>query len=393
MWILAGSYDSDKLAGGITVFDFDENTRKMKLVGHAEKELQAGYLVSSPTKGMVYCVDERKTDGRGPVGPAASVHAFRFDCSTGKLTWKGAQNALGAYPTFLDLDANNGLLAAASHGSFEHIEHLVQGDEGKWEVQYLYDHSAIVVYTLDENGGIEGVSDVVVLEGHGLDPNSVKQAGGHAQSTAHAHCATIDPSGAFLIVCDKGTDAILVYHWGKKLKLASRFQFPQETAPRHVAFTAGGTRMYVTLELASELASMTFDINTGKLGLIDRVTVTARPVERGNEPAELRLHPNERFVYVNNRGEDSLAWFSIDAEGYLTREGHIRVADSIHPGLAARNFAFDPAGSTIFFADRPANCIRLLSVDPETGALTETDQTEVSQPAFVAIIECTEESP
>jgi hypothetical protein len=40
------------------------------------------------------------------------------------------------------------------------------------------------------------------------------------------------------------------------------------------------------------------------------------------------------------------------------------------PGLAVRSFAFDPSGSFLLLADRPANVVRSYQVDGATGALT-----------------------
>ncbi|MEZ5721831.1 MAG: beta-propeller fold lactonase family protein [Paracoccaceae bacterium] len=387
MWALVGSYSSDDTPGGLTAFRFDAEAGTLEHVGRADRDLEAGYLVFDPATATLYAVDERKTDGRGPVGPAAAVHAFGFNASTGALAWRNSHVAPGPFPTFLDYDAGRNLLVSASHGSFDHVERVVQDAAGNWTVEYIYDASTVALYRLANAGGIAGLADVVVLDGHGLDPNASPQAGGHAQSTAHAQCATLDPSGTWLVVCDKGTDTILTYRMGDRLERASRYQFPPETAPRHVAFTADSTRMFVTLELASGLASMGFDPETGELTLIDRVSATDGDCGRVNEPAELRLHPNERFVYLNNRGEDSLAWFSVAPDGTLTREGHVCVAASIHPGLAARNFMFATSGRFLLFADRPADCIRIYAVDPETGTPTEVGQAPVSQPAYVAIVE------
>ena len=40
---------------------------------------RAGYLAYAPKAGVLYSVDERKTDGRGPKLPASSVMAFKVD--------------------------------------------------------------------------------------------------------------------------------------------------------------------------------------------------------------------------------------------------------------------------------------------------------------------------
>lgn len=366
MWALVGSYAGEN-EGGITVFRDD-----LTVAGQGGKPLQAGYMVYGD--GRVYCVDERKTDGRGPVGPAASIHAFGFDRATGVLDWQKDAPAFGPFPTFLDY--RDGWLTCASHGSFDHVQQVVRTATG-WTTEFVYDHSTVAVYDADL-----AITDVVVLKGHGMDPNSSPQAGGHAQSSAHAHCATIDPSGKWVVVCDKGTDRVVTYRLGMPLECVADYHFPPETAPRHVAFSADGRTMFVTLELASGLARMSFDPDTGHCDLIARVAA-ANVVGRVNEPAEVRLHPYGHTVYINNRGEDALVWFDTQT---LERRGSVALAPSIHPGLAARSFAITPDGKWLYLADRPADLLRVYAI-ADDGSLTEHKTAPVSQPAFVLLID------
>jgi 6-phosphogluconolactonase len=101
----------------------------------------------------------------------------------------------------------------------------------------------------------------------------------------------------------------------------------------------------------------------------------------------VRVHPSGEFVYVNNRGEDSLAWFRTGPDGTLARLGHVSLGTSVHPGLAARSFAFDPTGSFVLVADRPANLIRSFAVDLVDGSLRPLAEAPVLDPAFIAFAE------
>jgi 6-phosphogluconolactonase len=383
MWAFVGSYGNGNEPGGIKSFRVDPLAASIDSIARADRAVEAGYLVYAEATRSLYAVDERKTDGRGPVGPAASVHAFSFDAASGDLRWRNSQIAPGPFPTYLALAAERELLLCASHGSFEHVERVVPTAGGGWTVEYVYDASTVIAYRLGEDGAIGEIADLQVLTGYGADPNGSLQAGGHAQASPHAHCAALDPSGRFVLVCDKGTDRVLVYRLAERLELASAFAFPPETAPRHVAFSNDGRTAFLTLEIASGVAAMAFDPENGSLRLIDRVRATDEAQAGLNEPAELRLHPNGRFVYVNNRGEDSLAWFAWNGDR-LARRGHVPTARSVHPGLAARSFAFDPTGRTILFADRPADRIRLFAIDGESGQPTQVAEAEVSAPVFVA---------
>lgn len=387
-----GSYAGDPgkgETGGITVVEISGDRHEVQLsqLGHTDLPGEAGYLVYATGTGTLYAVDERKNDGRGPVGPAASVHSFTVDSATGTLTPLNQQDAPGPFPTYLALDEQNGWLLTANHGSFDHVQKVRETDRGTWVTEFVYDDSTVILYRLAADGRVGDIADLVVLDGHGMDPNTSLQAGGHGQASAHAHSVVIDPSGQFVLVGDKGTDRILVFRLGAPLELVSAFDAGAQTGPRHIAFDPATGRAYVTYEFSSELASFDFDTTSGRLALVDRVPTTAGPVGRTNEPADVRVHPAGNVVYVNNRGEDTLAWFQVDSAGRAHRAGDVRLADSIHPGLAARSFAFDPAGRLLLVADRPANLLRGYAVDPASGDLTPVVDLAIPQPAFVVVAE------
>lgn len=382
-----GAYSGEAGPGGITVLGIERSAdgaidlRRLSRIGQPR---EAGYLAYAHSTRTLYAVDERKNDGRGPVGPAASIHAFAVDPDDGGLTFRNALAAPAPFPTYLAIDG--GRLLSANHGGFDHVERVVRTDSGGWTVQYQYDDSAVLVYRLRSDGSLDRISDVHVTSGHGTDPNGSPQAGGHAQSASHAHSVVVDPGGRYALVGDKGTDQIRVFRLGDTLRPVSTFQAEPETGPRHLAFDPATGVVYATYEFSSELVSFAFDVTTGELRQLDRVATTAGPGGRANEPADVRVHPDGRFVYVNNRGEDTLAWFRADGHGRLTREGSVRLADSVHPGLAARSFAFDPPGDLLLLADRPAGLVRAFTVDRATGALSPAGEAPVADAAFVTIV-------
>jgi len=373
--------------GGISAFDVSPDGRRLSLLSQVRQPAEAGYLAYAPSTGTLYAVDERKTDGRGPVQPPAAVHAFRVNQRNGDLTWLNAQPAPGPRPTYIGLGEGKSVLVTANHGDFEHVEHVVRTADGGWGTEYCYDDSTVVLYGLEPDGRLGAIRDVHVCTGHGLDPNGSPQAGGHGQASAHAHCAVLDPSGQYVLVGDKGTDQILVFRLGDGLELVAAEQFEPRTGPRHLAFDPVSGLAYATFEFSSELVSLAFDATVGKLRALDRTATAAAGYQGPNEPADVRVHPSGGVVYVNNRGEDSLAWFRAGPGGQLTRLGQVTLAKSVHPGLAARSFAFDPYGQFLLAADRPANLIRCYAADAARGALTPVAEAAVSSPAFVTFAE------
>ncbi|MBT2246129.1 lactonase family protein [Sphingobium sp. BHU LFT2] len=371
--------------GGIYALAVAADGSDLRLLSRVEEPKEAGYLVYAPETRTLYAVDERKTDGRGPVDPPAAVHAFAVE-SNGALRFLNSQNAPGPRPTFLDYHAGSRSLVCANHGDFQHVEKVVRLPDGGWGTDYVYDDSTLLLYGLEADGCIGALRDVQVFDGHGQDPNFSPQNGGHAQASSHAHCAVIDPSGRYVIVCDKGTDCIHSFRLGDRLEPAATLQMAPGTGPRHIAFDVTGGHAFATLEFASELAALRFDAETGAFTPIDRVSTVASDPGRVNEPADVRIHRRSGCIYVNNRGEDSLAWFALDG-AKLSRRGAVPLAPSIHPGLAARSFAFDPTGALLLVADRPAHLVRAYAVDANTGALSPLTDIALSDPAFIAFVE------
>lgn len=374
-------------AGGIDVLELAADGTSLTPVQHLAEPTQAGYLLHSPSRETLYAVDERKTDGRGPVGTAAAVHALRIDPRDGRLTPIGVHPTFGPFPTHLDLAESDSLLFSANHGGFDHVERVVPGPDGTWSLEYQYDDSTVVAYALEPDGRIRDVVDVQLFTEHGLDPNSSPQAGGHGQASGHAHCAVVDPAERHVLVCDKSTDRITVLEVGVPLRTVATYQFPTETGPRHLVFSPDGSVVYVTCEFSSTAASLAYDPSATGLTLLDEVRTTADGFAGHNEPADVRVHPGGGVLVVNNRGEDTAAWFAVAPDGRLQRRGAVGLAPSEHPGLAARSLAFSPDGSVLLVADRPAHLVRSFAVDPIDGTLTPVASASITDPAFVTIVE------
>jgi 6-phosphogluconolactonase len=126
-----------------------------------------------------------------------------------------------------------------------------------------------------------------------------------------------------------------------------------------------------------------FDFKDGQLRFIAKTKTTSPEFAGLNEPADLRLHPNQHIVYVNNRGEDSVVWFAVES-GEPMRLGATPIAKSIHPGLAARSFAISPEGDFLLLADRPESNVKSFAIESD-GSLTLQASINVDNCGFIEI--------
>ena len=103
-----------------------------------------------------------------------------------------------------------------------------------------------------------------------------------------------------------------------------------------------------------------------------------------NTCAEVFVHPNGRFVFGSNRGDDSIVVFSINPlTGLLTLVGHTKTG-----GMTPRNFAIDPGGTVLLAANQASNNVVSFRIDPDAGTLTSLGQMKsVTAPAYIGVVE------
>ena len=81
------------------------------------------------------------------------------------------------------------------------------------------------------------------------------------QMTAHAHECIFSPDKRYVLACDLGLDAVIVYD--RELNEISRAKVLPGQGVRHAVFSKDGTKLYAITELGSTIAS--FSWNDGRL--------------------------------------------------------------------------------------------------------------------------------
>ena len=376
--------------GGIDVFEISGDGAKITPLGNGSKEepKYAGFLAYAPKSGVLYAVDERKDDGRGPITPASTIMSFMVDKKTAALSLINKQPAIGANPASVCVGPDEKYLFTANHGKFDVIIKAVEASDGKWVNTFVYDDSTVVQYPLNADGSIDPACDCFVLTGHGRDPNSSPQGGGHSQASPHAHIVVVDPSGKFLLVCEKASEKVYVFRLGSdRLVLASIYQCPLGTGPRHCAFDKNG-HMFMTSEFSSEIWAFGLDTETGVLRFIDKQPTVAPEFSGRNELATVQVHPNGNLVYVNNRGEDTIVCFKIAVDGKLAKSFSLPVGECpADPKDAIRDMQLSPDGAFMLVPVRPDDVLRSYAVNQTTGELTTITETPVENPVYICLAE------
>jgi 6-phosphogluconolactonase len=79
--------------------------------------------------------------------------------------------------------------------------------------------------------------------------------------------------------------------------------------------------------------------------------------------ADIHVAPSGRYVYVSNRGHDSLAVYKVDKRsGRLTFTGHVSTGGEI-----PRNFGIDPSEEYLLAGNQNSGTVVVFKMNHETG--------------------------
>ncbi|KAI0382824.1 Lactonase, 7-bladed beta-propeller-domain-containing protein [Hypomontagnella monticulosa] len=207
------------------------------------------------------------------------------------------------------------------------------------------------------------------------------------QDKPHPHGIVVDPTGKFVVVPDRGADALRTYSvgWDDRLvELGPYFTAPGN-GPRHGVFVKGTSRtfFYVLGELTNSLHG--FEVlyqDNGTLGFRQFYNDSAYKTGFGDLsgkalPAEIAVAEGGRHLVLSTRDDgrseyqgersDTVATYSVDPEtGGLTLVGL-----TASGGLWPRTFAISRDGTLIAVANGysvPGNLL-VFARDPGTGVI------------------------
>ncbi len=246
--------------------------------------------------------------------------------------------------------------------------HLALLDDASALAVVHYGCGTVAVFQLDHNGALTGAHRTVRHEGSSVDRRR--------QTSAHPHCVVV--RGASIYVTDLGQDHIIQYHAGS-LSEQSRCRIHAGAGPRHLCLDEARSVGWVSNELDNTVSRLAIEPD-GSLREIDWVSSLPADFTGRNSISEIARHPNGRWLYVGNRGHDSIAWYTIDGAGALRRCGTV-ATQGRHP----RHFALTGDGRVLMVANRDSDNLVCFGIDAATGEPDEatTPFEGVSKPTCV----------
>jgi 6-phosphogluconolactonase len=220
---------------------------------------------------------------------------------------------------------------------------------------------------LREDGSLGECCDLKVLEGGSILD--------FFQWTAHPHSVMLDGEEKFLFAADKGSDLIRVYRIDYdcgRLETVWEQQTQKGSGPRHIVFHPALPVLYCNSEQNHTVHTYHFESETGKMEHLDSAfTVPADyvPSHTGdtfdhNQTADICIHKSGMFLYVSNRGHNSIASFVLDTQGKMTPAGIVPSGGEI-----PRAMNFDITGDALYVANQRTGNIVKFSVDYQTAGI------------------------
>ncbi|MEM7271850.1 MAG: lactonase family protein [Actinomycetota bacterium] len=211
---------------------------------------------------------------------------------------------------------------------------------------------------------------------------------GNRQVGPHAHCAHFWRDWVF--IPDLGENAVFQYRWDAattKLVPETHIPFEAGSGPRHLVIHPHLDVCYVSNELFNTVCAARLDGDDP-----DAVTPRLVPFQyestiedraQTSYVSEIALSPDARFLYVSNRGDDSLAVFAVGDDGRLGRVELVSTG-----GRFPRHFAISPCGRAVVVANQDSGTLRVLARDLDSGRLTMTDEElDVPAPNYVRFLD------
>lgn len=345
----AGGADSESHGKGIYVFEPDPETGELLHPRLAAESANPSWLALHPSKKFLYTVNE-VSDFDGGSG---AVSAFAIDASNGGLRFLNEVSSQGAGP---------------AHMSVDHA--------GKHAFVANYAGGSIAVLPIREDGSLGSPTDT--RQDHGsvgskIPTNAPRGSfafSGH--DAPHAHCIIPSPDDRFVLQTDLGQDRIYVYKFdmesGKLSPAKVPFvSLPTGDGPRHLAFQPGHHRLYSIQEEASTVEFFDWDPESGGLKPVQMVSTLPEGFAGTSFTSEILVSADGRSLYGANRLHDTVAAFSIAADGKLT---HIGEASTL--GDYPRHIAIEPGGNFLYSANQRSDSITSYRINRQTGMLTFT---------------------
>jgi 6-phosphogluconolactonase len=330
-FVYFGTYTAS-VSKGIYAARFDPASGKVEMLGAVAEAANPSFLAIRPDHRFLYAVNWRPSGAE----PGNMVSAFSIDARTAKLSFLNKVPSKGEQPTHLALDSTGKMLVVANYAS-----------------------GTAAAFPLADDGRI---GEAIWVDQHSGPP--VEAHGG----VPHAHDVLFSPDNRLVFIAELGLDRVYSYRFDAARRAISPYDPPftatsTGSGPRHLALHPNGKFLYANNETNSTVT--VFEREGGALKEVQTISTLPPDFKGRNSTAEIQIDRVGKFLYVSNRGHDSIAVFAVESAGSrITPVEYVSTQ-----GKTPRNFSLDPTGAYLFAANENTSTVVLFRVDHGTGRL------------------------
>jgi 6-phosphogluconolactonase len=319
-------------------------------------------------------------EGEVPAAGGPSVMAVGLDR---RMLYVGSRTgpAIAAFR----IDLRTGALAAAATAAQRHAPtFLVPDRTGRFLLVAYYQGGGVAVFHLAGDGSLGAASQDWLATATGAHAIATDRSNRFAYVP---HIARIQDNVLEPPKNIPGPNTIMQFRFDAESgRLAPNS--PPEVAqgdlagPRHYAFHPNLNLAYFSNEQGSSVTSYRIDPQNGTLSPVETISTLPAGIGLRNTCSQIHLTPSGRFLYVGNRGHNSIAGFAVAPDtGLLEPAGH--AATEAVPSA----FCLDPGGRFLFAAGTASGRLASYRIDGESGALAPLAVEAVGpRPAAVAAV-------
>lgn len=352
-YVYVGTYTGPN-SKGIYLYRLDLHSGALSPLGVAGETENPSFLAISPGGKYLCAVNEIDHFAGQNSG---AITSFAISPDTGRLTRINQQPSGGSGPAYLTIDASGRNVLAAN-----------------------YANGSVAVLPLGKDGQL-GVASCTIQH-HGSSANPKRQAG------PHAHSINLDPGQRFALAADLGIDKVIAYRFHAdtgQLDASSckATEFPPGTGPRHTAFHPSGRFVYINGEMGNTISAFGFDRQSGSLSLLQTLSTLPKDFSGENTSAEVLVHPSGKYLYVSNRGHNSIALYGTDEQSRrLSLVTHVSTQ-----GANPRGMGIDPTGSYLIAANQSSDNLVVFRINAQSGVPEATGaKASVASPVCVKFL-------
>ena len=305
----------------ILIFTVDTQTGKLQAQGEMKVSGQPANMAFDPGQQFIYV-------GRKA---ARAISAYHRNSETGEMSLAGS-TTVEFEPDFLAVDRRGGFLMSTYISEGMLAVHRI-GSDGILRnppVEWFKTYRGIHSIQTDPSNRFAFIPHIA-----GSDPNLI------LQFKFNQATGKLTPNTPDRVIPEKGA------------------------GPRLFCFHPKLDILYFDNQEGNSVTGYKLDTAAGTLTPFQSISTIPEGYNQKSKTADIQISPDGRFLYVNNRGHNSIAGFAVDAaDGRLTAIGHVPTEPE------ARSMCLDPGGNFLFIAGLASGRLVSYRANKDSGKLT-----------------------